>query len=238
MTLGRTHNPFCLQCSSQGAGGPWPVLLPAQQRSGHARLEEAETCQETSSTCLGLELSTEANPTYGSWVWCKSGMSWKSGGCRQSHIKEWLVHMFPLSFFCVLKGFSQETWWGLFTLRAGICGSQFSVGCTCASTEQCTFPAELFLGSWLQHNYSVVLMSVSNGCYIIVEWKVYSFWGRHRVLFVCTESHRHVKKEEINLSSSKTCNFTVEEQTEFGFIYSSAVPSSSQNSFQICLCLI
>lgn len=38
------------------------------------------------------------------------------------------------------------------------------------------------------------------------------FGGRHRVLFVCTESHRQVKKEEINLSSSKTCNCTGEEE--------------------------
>lgn len=90
-------------------------------------------------------------------------------------------------FSSVLKGFTQETWWGLFTLRAEICGSQFSVGCTCASTEQCTFPAELFLGSWLQGNYSFVLMSVSNGCNIIMEWKMCSFGGGI-VSFLCAQS--------------------------------------------------
>lgn len=69
-------------------------------------------------------------------------------------------------------------------------------------------------------------MNVSNGSNIIVEWKAYSFWGRHCAVYVFTESHRQLKKEEINLSSSKARNFTVEVGADFGFIYSSADPAS------------
>lgn len=69
-------------------------------------------------------------------------------------------------------------------------------------------------------------MNVSNGCNIIVELKVYSFWGRHCAFYVFMESHRQLKKEEINLSSSTARNSTVEAGAEFGFTYSSADPSS------------
>lgn len=67
-----------------------------------------------------------------------------------------------------------------------------------------TMPSgQLFLGSWLQDSYSGVLVNVSNGCSLIVESEVCSFWGRHWALYVLTGPHRQLKKEAISLSPPK-----------------------------------